>query len=1153
MRKAGSLFCLSGLKGLLAFVPLISGQALASAPEIAHSAAHKFVITANGGAAWCGAKLHLRMVIQPDSPDIGHEDALVAIMHRMKAVVAANCPRATSAEITVVSAGKVLGKYAGDAPGDWSFVNISAKPNAVKVETVLPAPPQPAPVAELSPPPKPTTIDTLALSTYIPGLRNLEAVTLVADKDGNSYIGGSCGNAPVVIKLNAGGTRYAWVHVFAKSGNPCAQTNGPMNGPGGRVQALALDDDGAVIVAGGVFAAQAFPAVSAFRPPPAGNVGPEAFAARLSPDGQVQYATLIGGSDEDWGFIAAPDHAGGAWIAGTTKSSDFIRIGALYPAGNGGDNRADMDSFVVRLNKAGRPVFATPSINNTKTTVKAGASDVSGNFYLTGKTDYGWGDQWSPVPGRKDSFIAPPGEFGNTWHPSFILKLGSADNKVAYNALLLGEETKAIAVNPSGVVTVAGMYRPHSRARLDKAFPSDSTEMLVSNPNPHMNWIMPYVAQMKPDFSGYEFVSVFGPGNGDWQSDLRGLAQGPDGSLYVTGATCCGDTMPGPALLKSGNDGVNSQAYLVKLDSRGKPLWHTSLTSGGSQGLINDGNYGGQYTEAGLALTATADGVALIGQTAAEDLPTTQGVIGRDGAGVAGGAPAYQTVSDATGRHMVFTTGNQAKPFLMRLASSSESAPCRLSLNPSHVDVKNQPSGDSRFIVTTNRGDCHWVVSSSAPWVQVKPASGTGIGAVALSADTNIDQDRTAAISVALDTGDAAKLAVNQTAFVCNSFVTPSVFRVHGKAATILFPRVWTTPGCPWTVETGDSWATTSLAKFAGPGALAVSVSANGTGAERTTILHIAGHDIPIVQPAVDDPAGADVAGTCGDDGVTPGDWVGREAARGRMAAADGSPAEAKCWFEIAAAKGDTRAKTEIGLLYLNGLGVAPSASEAQKYLTETASGGDTEAMDALAALYGSGKLVPQDQATAQKWQQAANDLRAKLAPLCALPVVRNAMTELMSNSSHDLNAMGVTLLAAWFTDLLMTDGHFHVLDTAVVDSISTTGPLVCVTKFAHKAAATVIGGDEAAYNDARSRGLQDLAYGNYSSAVGAVNRMDSLSGDILARDLTGALFNNVLAKLPEIRSFTLTKVNDVTYKVTLDAAEGTFSQTYEQSVDVTQ
>ncbi len=187
MKKARQLRCLPKTKTLLVCVLLLSGQALASAPEIAHSASHKFVITANGGAAWCGAKLHLRMVIQPDSPDIGHEDALIAIMHRMKAVVAANCPRATSAEITVVSAGKALGKYTGDALGDWSFSNIVSKTLAAPTQTASPAAPPPAPMPELPPPPpKPTTIDTLALSTYLSGLRNLEAVTLINDKEGSN-------------------------------------------------------------------------------------------------------------------------------------------------------------------------------------------------------------------------------------------------------------------------------------------------------------------------------------------------------------------------------------------------------------------------------------------------------------------------------------------------------------------------------------------------------------------------------------------------------------------------------------------------------------------------------------------------------------------------------------------------------------------------------------------------------------------------------------------------------------------------------------------------------------------------------------------------------------------------------------------------------
>ncbi len=75
-----------------------------------------------------------------------------------------------------------------------------------------------------------------------------------------------------------------------------------------------------------------------------------AYALKLSADGsRLEYATLLGGNSDDYGFDIALDETGRAWVTGFTGSLDFpARQGVFAPSSPGGQ-----DGFVVQLSQDG--------------------------------------------------------------------------------------------------------------------------------------------------------------------------------------------------------------------------------------------------------------------------------------------------------------------------------------------------------------------------------------------------------------------------------------------------------------------------------------------------------------------------------------------------------------------------------------------------------------------------------------------------------------------------------------------------------------------------------------------------------------------------------------------------------------------------------
>lgn len=88
------------------------------------------------------------------------------------------------------------------------------------------------------------------------------------------------------------------------------------------------------------------------------------------------------------------------------------------------------------------------------------------------------------------------------------------------------------------------------------------------------------------------------------------------------------------------------------------------------------------------------------------------------------------------------------------------------------------------------------------------------------------------------------------------------------------------------------------------------------------------------------------------------------------------------------AEKGNPKAQNNLGLMYLQGRGVAQNYSEAMKWYRKAAEQGLDVAQDSLGVMYGNGQGVAQNYAEARKWfRMAANQGNADAKRHLQVPV----------------------------------------------------------------------------------------------------------------------------------------------------------------------
>jgi hypothetical protein len=318
----------------------------------------------------------------------------------------------------------------------------------------------------------------LQYSTYLGGSDLDTANAIAVDASGNAYVTGfTCStDFPVmaafqpflngapggcfagwdafVSKLNPNGSALVYSTYFG--GNDKDQANG-----------IAVDAQDRASITG--FTRSVNLPTTGF-PLSAYKGASDAFVARFTPTGWLDYSTFFGGSAYDEGTAIAVDASGALYTTGFTASIDFPTVNAFQPNFHGGE-----DAFVLKLaiDPGGATVVVGYSSYLGGGEFERGhaiAVDASGYAYVAGSTtslDFPLQLATQPMlKGPSDAFVAQIAPGGSLSYSTF---LGGSDEDEAFGiALSNGHLKTAATIYVTGVTSSTDLSTPSAFQRLPR-------------------------------------------------------------------------------------------------------------------------------------------------------------------------------------------------------------------------------------------------------------------------------------------------------------------------------------------------------------------------------------------------------------------------------------------------------------------------------------------------------------------------------------------------------------------------------------------------------------------------------------------------------------------------------------------------------------
>jgi Bacterial Ig-like domain (group 3)/Beta-propeller repeat len=249
-------------------------------------------------------------------------------------------------------------------------------------------------------------------ATYLGGNGQDTGEGIAVDSSGNAYVAGNTAsfNFPTtanalqrtfgggsqdgfVTQVNAGGTGFNYSTYLGGSDNDF-------------LNAIALDAAGNAYLTGRT-ASLDFPGVTASSLQSTNLGSYNAVVAKLNPTGTaLLYSTYLGGFVVDTGNGIAVDTSGNAYVAGTTRSTNFPVMNAIQRALGGGS-----DAFVSQVNSTGTALLFSTYLGGSGDDGANGiAMDSSGSVYITGDTASANFPTANPLQtaygGNNDAFVA---------------------------------------------------------------------------------------------------------------------------------------------------------------------------------------------------------------------------------------------------------------------------------------------------------------------------------------------------------------------------------------------------------------------------------------------------------------------------------------------------------------------------------------------------------------------------------------------------------------------------------------------------------------------------------------------------------------------------------------------------------------------------
>jgi hypothetical protein len=392
------------------------------------------------------------------------------------------------------------------------------------------------------------------------------------------------------------------------------------------VNGLAVDNSGQAYVVGGT-ASSDFPASGAL------NGTQDVFVAKLDKGARnLLYSVFLGGGGVDTGLAIAIDSTGGAYITGSTDSTDFPAAAGFQTSKSG----TGTDAFVARVDGAGTLQYGSYLGGN-------GNSDAGRAIALEG-FDAELGPRNFYVAGQTNSanFPTTVGAYRTTrpgGNDAFVTRVDSATFGVAsllsstYLGGTGGDVARAVAVDGGGNVQVAGETAsaafPLGAAPIDAAYDAQLNNGAAGTDA--------FLAKLDSGLSTLSYSTFLG---GTGTDRARAISIGVAGLSYLAGETNSTDFPTAGAFDASANG--NDDAYVTAID-----------TTAGAAGLAFSTYLGGTAADNARALEVSGSLVYVAGQTSSNDYPTTVNALQSKRAG---GDDAFVTKLDTNTASLGYST-----------------------------------------------------------------------------------------------------------------------------------------------------------------------------------------------------------------------------------------------------------------------------------------------------------------------------------------------------------------------------------------------------------------------------------------------------------------------------------------------------------------
>jgi len=364
--------------------------------------------------------------------------------------------------------------------------------------------------------------------------------------------------------------------------------------------------------------------LQAKNPYQASNKGVDTvFVTKLTPGGAVAYQTYLGGGGGDIGAAIAVDASGDAYLTGSTNSTDFPVDRALQPHKGGGN-----DAFVAELDPSGGTLLYGTYLGGAgEDAGRAIALNSAGDLYVAGQTA---STNFPVAQALQTSYKGGDGD-------GFVTVLAPDRTHTVYSTYLGGaglDTVNGIAVDGANNAYVAGS--------------ADSTDFITSTAALGPSYGAGMAAATGSDAvvtkltpSGALGYSAYLGGSGD--DEGNGIAVDAAGHAYVTGVTYSTDfpTTTGAfsIALAAGGTAPND-AFVTELDTAGHSLVYGTLLGGG-----------GDDTGYAVALDPAGDAY-VVGGTTSRDFPLNNPVQASNH----GASGIFVTKVDPAGKTLLYST-----------------------------------------------------------------------------------------------------------------------------------------------------------------------------------------------------------------------------------------------------------------------------------------------------------------------------------------------------------------------------------------------------------------------------------------------------------------------------------------------------------------